>query len=292
MTTLLDLSASEEEAKRRQANLDKMMAPQAAEQAGAIIGESAKINPAQAVEHQALADQFGTTPDIISAYPDDFRRKALANLTAGTMQNTPELAKFITDNPSRGAVMHSTLDNTAATEQATQRRLHESRWSGVKPQDDGEFNLANTLIRVSNMLGGIVAPAVEGVEHYAPIYGTRVANVADKAAYAAAAALGSVSVLPVDAVRGNTEFGEWYNRSFVQPYATRIDRREEEAQGYSFGEKLVSTAGDLTGMLGLIYSSGASGVSPLFAEATVAAPALNITNMLAHGTAAAAPEDL
>ncbi len=71
----------------------------------------------QAAWDNAVAKRFGTTPDVVSQYRDEFKNNMTAQDAESILNSSPQLQQYLANNPQKAGIYHPDLANTAQTEQ-------------------------------------------------------------------------------------------------------------------------------------------------------------------------------
>lgn len=72
--------------------------------------------PDEAALNQQLAQRYNTSPDVVAAYPQEFRDRMRLEMTRSALEGAPQLAQRIANNPQGVAVLADDVPNTAAVE--------------------------------------------------------------------------------------------------------------------------------------------------------------------------------
>jgi hypothetical protein len=91
---------------------------QTAARATLNVGLQANQNPEQAAVHQALARRYNTTPDVVAAYPQEFKDRMAMELARSSLQDAPQLQQRLAGQPQTAAIVHDDLPNAAGVERA------------------------------------------------------------------------------------------------------------------------------------------------------------------------------
>jgi hypothetical protein len=90
----------------------------AGSRAALAVSLSADQNPDQAALHKALATRYNTTPEVVAAYPEEFKQRMSLELARSNMQAAPKLQQTLANQPQTAALIHDDIPNAAGLEQA------------------------------------------------------------------------------------------------------------------------------------------------------------------------------
>jgi hypothetical protein len=90
--------------------------------AALAVGLSQDVKPDEAAVHQALARRYNTTPEVVAAYPQEFKDRMAMELARSTMRDAPHLQQRIANQPQTAALIHDDLPNAAGVEKTLTAR--------------------------------------------------------------------------------------------------------------------------------------------------------------------------
>ena len=112
--------------------VDSLKVQQQNDQARAAMAISLQSNENAdvAARNARLAKRYNTSPDVVAAYPQEFKDRMALEMARDTLAKAPKLQQHINDNPQAGAIIHDDLDNAAALEQAMKPQQYMTAWEG------------------------------------------------------------------------------------------------------------------------------------------------------------------
>jgi hypothetical protein len=73
-------------------------------------------NPDQAAVHNALAKRYNTTPDVVAAFPQEFKDRMAVELARSNLDGAPQLQQRLVAQPQAAAMIHDDVPNASAIE--------------------------------------------------------------------------------------------------------------------------------------------------------------------------------
>jgi hypothetical protein len=213
----------------------------AGSRAALAVGMASTGNPDQAALHNALAKRYNTTPEVVAAYPQEFKDRMAVELARSNMQDAPQLQQRIANQPQVVSVVHDDIPNAAGVERAVT----------VGPGS------ALGYIFNNNAAGEAGAEAVKGL-----------GGAFNKAAGSLNLVLGAFPAA-YDALTGGNTADAWF-REMVEPRLNAAPTFAP-AKDAPFVAKASNMAGNLLGMLSQITLGGttaAPGAAPLGVQTT------------------------
>jgi hypothetical protein len=126
-------------------------------------------NPDQAAVHQALAKRYNTTPDVVAAYPQEFKDRMALELARSSLQDAPQLQQRSPASRRPAAIIHDDLPNAAGVERALtvgeggQLRFQQGRRRDAAGRPGAGLRAANATVapvfaKVFQAIGAPLAP--------------------------------------------------------------------------------------------------------------------------------------
>ena len=91
-------------------------------QAALTVGLSADKDPKREAENLTIARKMGTLPDVVAAYPADFRQRMATQYAHDILTDAPKLQAHINDDPVSAAVSKDDLHNLSGIERTFAQR--------------------------------------------------------------------------------------------------------------------------------------------------------------------------
>lgn len=91
-------------------------------QAALTVGLSFDKDPKREAENLTIARKLGTLPDVVAAYPEEFRQRMATQYAHDILTDAPKLQAHINDNPVSAAVSQNDLHNLSGIERTFAER--------------------------------------------------------------------------------------------------------------------------------------------------------------------------
>ena len=221
--------------------------------AATAVGYAVNDNPDRAAVNQVLARRYGTTPQVVDAYPDEFRTRALTEAVRSSLDGAPTLEAAINAQPYLAKIIHPEVPQVAQIEKTLAPQ--------GAPAEPGSA-LENTAGEFAKGLGGAFNKAATGVNLL----------------------LGAFPAM-YDRVMGTNTADAYFSR-MVAPLTSQ-EGAYQPAQSAPLYAKGFNAAGSLVGMLSQIGLSGTTAAPEAAAEAIPTATEA-IGQQVAHGAKAMA----
>lgn len=131
--SLMDSAATPQPQGTQDSGYGALMDDETKAQATLAVASGASIPQDRAVQNAILAKRYHTSPAVVDAYPDDFRRQALLEDTRNQLAVAPKLASTIAQNPHAVDLVQGQIGQLAQMEQALQPRgLIPDIWAGLQ----------------------------------------------------------------------------------------------------------------------------------------------------------------
>lgn len=112
-------------------------------QAALAVSLSSSENADVAARNATLAKRYNTTPEVVSAFPQEFKdRMALENARA-SLNNAPRLQDTINANPNTAAIIHDDLHNASSIEQTVRPQQYMSEWTAPEQGETLRERMSN-----------------------------------------------------------------------------------------------------------------------------------------------------
>jgi hypothetical protein len=160
--------------------------------AALTVGLSSDRNAAAAATDMALAKKYKTTPQVVAAFPEDFRQRAQMELARDALAKAPALSKAIVNNPALAAAAHPEVPKLSLVNQAIDALGQTARYvTGA----GGGRSVATDVLAIGGAASRAVSPLFEkifmaagGLASLADStdkYGARTPNILSDAAFKA-----------------------------------------------------------------------------------------------------------
>jgi hypothetical protein len=223
----------------------------AAPRAAFAVGLAGDEDPDEAASNLAIAKRYNTTPEVVGAFPQEFKDRMRMELARSAMRDAPQLQQRIANQPNTAAIIHDDLPNAAGVEKS----LTFERAAGYV------FNKNSGWLDDASYLGGQAVRA--GGAAVSPVFAA-IAKAFAAPAVAADAVLGTSSAdAPFSVAR-------WFD-DYAQNYA--VDNKA------AFSGKVAQTLGSTLGLVTEALATGGRAA----AERAGATVAEVIGGHVAHG---------
>jgi len=240
-------------------------------QAALAVGFAADQKPDTAAFNVKLARRYGTSPEVIAKFPDEFKQRMLVQITRDALQGAPTLQAQIASDPAGVApVIHDDVPTLSAMDRLMQ---------GYR-QLPGQYPVEKLAGGASNLVGALDEP-VRRAFYGMPMAALKgLGGLWNSAATNVNLLLGAFPAMGYY-LTGNPDAMDRYFANMVDASKTRQSYFDVTPET-PFPEKAAHTVGSLLGVLSQIMLTGTGGQAPAAAETAAQA----VTQAVEHGVKA------